>query len=426
MASYYREGKSFTVVYDGRLDGRAKGKRAYIYGLKTERLARLSKQKKDQEEELLRAGLFTPDAQLAGRKNAEAVSLVKHVQDFERSIFNRGKEPRYAQQQASHVTRLAELSGARQLSRISAECIQSAAKQLMDEFGLGPRTANAAIKAMRQFSTWLFTSGRLSNDVLHRRLETFNEDVDLRRQRRALTDEEVRWLLDTTVSAEDFVSRRCGIKPADRAMLYAIGMGTGYRQSALLTLTKASFHVDEELVRPFVRLAAAFSKKRRDRDQPIRQDLAASIRRWLKEKPDAGPVWTVSPHADLALRFRRDMERARAAWIEAGKTPTERKRREEDPRTLRYVYHDGVRNVWADFHGLRHTGITCVVRHAGLRVGQAWADHSTPVLTAKYAHMELIDEDKALDALPPALSPDPAREPQQANGQKKSRTRKAG
>jgi hypothetical protein len=83
MASYYREGKSFTVVYDGRLDGGPKGKRAYIYGLKTEKLARLSKQKKDQEEELLRAGLFTPDAQLTGRRNAEAVPLQKHVQDFE-------------------------------------------------------------------------------------------------------------------------------------------------------------------------------------------------------------------------------------------------------------------------------------------------------------------------------------------------------
>jgi integrase len=153
-------------------------------------------------------------------------------------------------------------------------------------------------------------------------------------------------------------------------------------------------------MRPFVRLAAKDNKKRKDRDQPIRRDLAAKLHAWLATKPDAGPVWQAAPHADLSLRFRRDLEAARKAWVGAGPTPAERKRREKHPTFLRYVYHDGVRNVFADFHGLRHTGISLVVRGAGLRIGQAWADHSTPVLTARYAHLDLLDEDKALDALP--------------------------
>jgi hypothetical protein len=47
-------------------------------------------------------------------------------------------------------------------------------------------------------------------------------------------------------------------------------------------------------------------------------------------------------------------------------------------------------------------GISLAVRAAGLKAAQVWADHSTPVLTAKYAHMDLADEGRVLDALPEA------------------------
>lgn len=33
-------------------------------------------------------------------------------------------------------------------------------------------------------------------------------------------------------------------------------------------------------------------------------------------------------------------------------------------------------------------------------MAQQWADHSTPVLTARYAHVDSSDENKALAALP--------------------------
>src|SRR5205823_3420124 len=111
-----------------------------------------------------------------------------------------------------------------------------------------------------------------------------------------------------------------------------------------------------------------------------RQDLAVQLHEWLREKSEVGPVWRLLPHADLALRFRRDLERARTAWIAAATTAHEREQRERS-NTLKYAHHDGVRMVYADFHGLRHTGISLVARGAGLRVAQWWADHSTPLLT---------------------------------------------
>jgi hypothetical protein len=400
MASYFRVGQKWAVAYDGRLDGKPKGKRSYIYGIKTESLAKRAKAQKDIEEQLLRAGLYKPDAQGGKTRRADEQPIEEHITWFETTILNRGKQPKHAQQQAAHVRRLLGMAGIQRLSGLDdAAAVQAAAKRLMDEGDeLAPSTANAAIRAIRQFSTSLFVAGKLDHDVLHKRLTTYNEDEDKRRQRRALSEEEITWLLNTTAAATDGVSRPCGISPADRAMLYATGLGTGYRRGALLTLTKDLFHVGEGVKRPFIRLAAARNKKRRDRDQPIRRDLAAQLREWLSGRPDSGPVWRPLPHADLALRFRRDMERARAAWIAAAPTADEGEQREES-NTLKYAYHDGVRMVYADFHGLRHTGISLVVRRAGLKVAQWWADHSTPVLTSKYAHLDESDQDRALEAL---------------------------
>lgn len=412
MASYYPDGKTWTVAYDGRLDGKPRG-RSYIYGL-TEKAAKAAKERKDHQEQLRKAGLFVADPHAGRRAKGEAVPLPEHVTAFERSILARKKGARHAHHQAAHVTRLIGLSvgetadGAtlRRLSfigELEEGDVQARLKHLLDT-GLAPRTVNAARQAVQQFGRWLKRKGFVSHNPVED-LARYDEQTDVRRKRRAMSQEEVDWLLDVTAKARDFVSRRCGIPPADREKLYATGIGTGFRQAALLSLTKQSFHVAPTLLRPFVRLGPAFNKNRKDRDQPIRRDLAAVLFEWLKTRPDKGPVWPAAPHADLALRFRRDMEHARAEWEKAARTAAERERRQQDPTFLRYCYHDGVRNVFADFHGLRHTGITFVVRHAGLKVGQAWADHSTPALTARYAHMDLVDEDKALEALPAVRKP---------------------
>ena len=131
---------------------------------------------------------------------------------------------------------------------------------------------------------------------------------------------------------------------------------------------------------------AAFGnrKKHRDVTRIVGRDYADMMLDWLKKQPDDGRLWRPLRYADLSLRFRRDMEAARKAWIAAAATHEEGHRR-ENSNTLKYVYFDGTRNVWADFHGLRHTGITFIERAKGLRVARKWADHSTPLLTAHYA-----------------------------------------
>lgn len=392
MATYYKSRKSYVVSF--RLKGLP---RERIHGIKTLAIARQVAQAKTLEEQLVKTGLHRPQPNAAKFEAAENKSIETHIADFEQSILHRARHPQHAQQTAAHVRRLCKLASIARLSQIDAGAIQEAAKKLMDESGLAPRTANAAIKAARQFSTWLDGAKRTAGDLLHRRLHTYNEAVDQRRLRRALSIEEFERLV-----AAVFI-KRPGKQPAirgeDRAMLYQVAVGTGFRQRSCLSLSKASFFVDPKLVSPYVRLGAAFNKNGKDRDQKIRKDLAALLFEWLKSKPDTGLLWNAPKHAHLELLVKRDLEAARAAWLKEAEGDAKETERREKSSFLLYQDHAG---RYADFHGLRHTGISLLVRGAGLRAAQVWADHSSPLLTAKYAHLDLADEEKGMNALPPA------------------------
>lgn len=255
----------------------------------------------------------------------------------------------------------------------------------MDEHGLAPRTANAAIKAVRQFSTWLYVSRRAAADVLGKRLQTYNKAMDQRRPRREMTEEEFALLLDAAHKGP----HRCGISGPDRAILFQLAVGTGFRQRACLSLTKDSFAVAPSTLHPCVTLAPQWNKNRKPpRRQVIRRDLGDLLHGWLAGRPDTGPVWRTPPHAHLALMIRRDLEAAREKWVRGATTSKERAEREESS----FLQYRDATGRYADFHALRHMGISRVVRSAGLKMAQVWADHSTPVLTSKYAHTAPSDE----------------------------------
>lgn len=422
MASAFKNGKTWTVSY--RLKGHP---REFIYGLASLKLARQARDKKSIEEQLSKAGLYQPERNADKIRKAEATPIDQLIDIFRDDLISRKRNRRHASQTAAHVRRLFKSGKIHKITDIEPVRIQKAAADLIDKQKLAPRTANAAIKAVKQFATFLHATDRTQYDLLHRKLDLFNENIDIRRHRRALDENEINWLVGSTWSMKDFTSRRCGIPPRDRAILYLTAIGTGFRQRALLSLTKPAFHVGEKTLRPFVRLGAAFNKNGKHRDQPIRADLAGILRDWLDGKPDKGPVWTLSKGGDLSLRFHRDLDAARKAWIEnAGDNRREIEKREQS-NFLRYVYNDGTKNVYADFHALRHTGITLVVRKAGLKVGQVWADHSTPVLTARYAHMDLTDETKALEALPESTAPDLAHQAEKSGKERTgTNSKKAG
>jgi hypothetical protein len=109
-----------------------------------------------------------------------------------------------------------------------------------------------------------------------------------------------------------------------------------------------------------------------------------------------------------------DLAAAREAWIKEGRSEDEQnKRRQSDF----LEYRDGAGHV-VDFHALRHTHISRLAASgANTKVAQELARHSSPMLTlGRYAHVQLLDQTWALDALPSIGTPSPQREVARATG----------
>lgn len=71
-------------------------------------------------------------------------------------------------------------------------------------------------------------------------LRTINGQVDRRRERRALSDEEICQLLQTTAGADE----RHDTSGHKRYLLYRLAIETGLRANEIRNLTKASFDLD--------------------------------------------------------------------------------------------------------------------------------------------------------------------------------------
>jgi len=164
-----------------------------------------------------------------------------------------------------------------------------------------------------------------------------------------------------------------------RAMLYRLAAGTGFRLSELKSLTPRSFNLDADT--PTVTVEAAYSKRRRQDVQPMRLDLAEVLRPFLATLDAEECIWAKVP-SNMAPIIRADLETA-------GIDPVD----------------DAGRVI--DFHSLRHTYITRLAT-AGVppRVAQSLARHSTITLTMdRYSHVRLADESAALEALPSITEP---------------------
>jgi len=159
-------------------------------------------------------------------------------------------------------------------------------------------------------------------------------------------------------------------------MLYRLAVGTGLRASELASLTPRSFELSD-LGKARVVVEAGYSKHRRRDILPLRGDLAEAVAAFVAAKPTDAPLFRLPPR--LAEMMRADMDRAQP-WI---------------------PYQDSAGRV-ADFHSLRHTFITRLVRAGvGPAVAQRLARHSTIKLTMDvYADIGEDDERAALNTLP--------------------------
>src|SRR5205823_1299048 len=117
-----------------------------------------------------------------------------------------------------------------------------------------PATSNQYLVHIQAFVRWLVKKKKARSNPLED-IEPANAEADRRHDRRALTAEELERVL-TVTRASKHVFR--GLDGEARYHLYFVGCLTGFRASALASLTPAHFDLDGAV--PVVILAAREDK----------------------------------------------------------------------------------------------------------------------------------------------------------------------
>ncbi len=348
---------------------------------------------------LRRAGLVDRRAEAIAQHAARPID--GHVQDWLADVAARGRTALHVAELGFSLRRVLERGEIRTLAGLAPSAVQLALGRIRDEkrpnveddperatearYSL--RTVNRGVRAVKSFTRWLARDGRLRDDPIAF-LPAYNDATDRRRFRRALTRDEIETLCRSTEAGATVR----GLSGRDRAMLYRLAVGTGFRVSEIESLSIASFRLDDEP--PTVTVEAGQSKRRRRDVQPLHPSLAAILRPWIAGRP-AG---------ERAFRLDAPAKSRKPGAIRRLVTPL----REVAAKMLRAdAIAAGVSTAEVDFHALRHTFVTAIVRSgADLRSAQELARHSDPRLTVgRYAHARIEDKTRALEATAPSSAP---------------------
>jgi site-specific recombinase XerD len=317
--------------------------------------------------------------------------LTEHLDDFRHFLEAKGNTHKHARQTANRVKKLVTGCGFKLVGDVSASAVVDWLKRERSAGRLGIRSSNYYLACVKAFLNWMVKDDRMDRNRLAY-LENMNARVDVRRQRRCLSRDELVLLLQAARTGKPF--RR--ISGKDREMLYFLALNTGLRCSELASLAPESFSLVGDP--PSVTVDASYSKRRRQDIQPLPQACIPTIAGWLKEKPARTRIWPALLANFSAKMLRKDLARAHAAWISEAKTTEEKEARE----TSYFLKYRDARGRVFDFHALRHwyiSNLALIGLHP--KVAQSLARHSTITLTMDfYTHLELFDVAGSVNGLP--------------------------
>ncbi len=318
----------------------------------------------------------------------ERRSLADHLADWFAFLKSKGTA-KHAELSRNRCQRLFDVAKLKRISDLAPSKVQAGLQAIREgddkHAGVSLRSVHHYLRVVKGFSRWLWRDGRAKEYTLAH-LSSENPDTDRRHERRALLADELARLIHAAATGPMWLS----ISGTDRARLYLVAAGTGFRANECRSLTPESFALDADP--PTISVTAAYSKRRRDDRQPIRPELAAVLRPWLASKAPGEPVF-----GNLTTRTSELIQR--------------------DLKAAGIPYRDASGRV-ADFHALRHSYVTALAMSANpVKVVQSLARHSTPALTlGVYTHVGLYDQTTALKALPDLSRPPSEREALAATG----------
>jgi len=348
-------------------------------------------------------------------KAATTKTLAQHIDDWKAAILADGSTADHAEKTTGRARRLFDACGFKQYSDLLAHDVLIALADMRKDRtstdgkvtrGISPQTSNFYLGAVKQFAAWMVKNRRATESRLIE-LDRLNVGLDRRHDRRALSVDELRWLLEVTERGYSKpgpdgkplqvvqVVDRLGMSGVDRAMLYRLAVETGLRAAELRSLTRRSFHLGDN---PNVTIAAAYAKNRRQDTLPLKPDTAEALDRHFADKMPTAPAFAMPKSDKIIDLMTADLAAARAAWIADAGSQDERDQREAGTFLM---YRDDAGRC-ADFHALRHTFISNLAA-GGVhpKTAQRLARHSTITLTMdRYTHLRREDLAGALDTLP--------------------------
>jgi integrase len=278
--------------------------------------------------------------------------------------------------------------------------------------GKSARSHNAYRAAIIAFCNWCIETNRLSSNPFKCIIKA-NEKADPRRQRRALTEEELIKLLEVArrrplldaktvrrgkrkgqpvAVLREETQRRLELLGWERALIYKTLVLTGLRRGELASLTVGQLDFDGPVA--YATLGAADEKARRGAQIPLRADLVIDLQQWNDNKleelknlaavegepiptclPVDTPLFTVP--SKLVQILNRDLKLAGIP------------KQDDRGRTV-------------DVHALRHSFGTHLSKGGvAPRTAQAAMRHASIDLTMNvYTDPRLLDVAGALDVLP--------------------------
>jgi integrase len=297
-------------------------------------------------------------------------SLQQHIEDFCDSLEQTDVSDGRVEAVRNKLERIINNCGFKSWGDIKAGAVQNYLGKLRNNGkGISHRTHNAYLQVIKQFCIWMVKNRRATESPVQH-LEAFNTETDRRRQRRALAPEELQKLLQVT---RDSKAVLYGMTGYERYLLYWFAAETGLRANEIRTLTIRSFDFDKLTVT----IQAGYSKHRREDIQPLRKDLALTLKEFFQGKLPSVRAFG-GTYRQLTKRtaqmLKADLAEAKMSYVQDGQV--------------------------LDFHALRHTFITNLRFAPSRYIAQKLARHRSSAMTDRYMHIELQDERAALEKLP--------------------------
>ena len=359
--------------------------------------------------ERVKSGYLTAEQDRMADHQTTPLSL--HVTDYIDCLKSRRVTRTHREDRERYLRRLNADCRFSQLSALDRSALEHWLSARADE-DMSARSRNAYRSAAVAFCNWCIQAGRLASNPFDG-VPKASERADRRRQRRALTKDELlrllnvarrRPLLDrmTVRRGKDKGKPVAKLRPETRQRLETLGMEraliyktlvlTGLRKGELASLTVGQLELGE--TPPYAKLAAADEKNRRGSSIPLRLDLAADLRQWLGDRLEA---------------LRRECRVAGKPLL--ADLPADMPLFTVPTALVRILDRDlkaaGIPKVdnrgWSiDVHAMRHTFGTHLSKGGvPLRTTQEAMRHNDPRLTANvYTDPRLLDVAGAMAALP--------------------------